>query len=416
MSESHNEVSRAEEHRDMSEARTSGVIDNRDGSPSNRPNSSLPLVAGLSTPAQQSQNRRGGKSSQFSGAKNSNRKEKRTPQIEYGRSHQPGQAREKLRQDKFDVSKLAKAVQSYHFTDVYSRGVSGGFKDKSALDKFNCWVKEHVDAIDPKSTVVCGHCGAADLLLCEHFVTNSSSNAAADGALVINAPLRTQYYFSFQIIDGLKKMLLWPTFDFARQNNRLLGGFSNSDISDDNLIPELYNYVKLRMQTSYTVNGKEDRALRLAHCSRLSHKWLESRKLKIEDDTGMTNRVMFTIQRVCDNAENQVLYGHTDPTDNFLLARVEKWTNLAIFFILYVLWGRIVMYLLPRVIALAIEYALPSALRSWTQLFLTFLNAMLVGSRLLCYEMIFSPFSNAGVVVAILAALSTYLYSISKRR
>jgi len=186
-------------------------------------------------------------------------------------------------------------------------------------------------------------------------------------------------------------------------------------MSDDNLIPELYNYVKLRMQTSYTVNGKEDRALRLAHCSRLSHKWLESRKLKIDDDTVMTNRVMFTVQRVCDNAENQVLYGHTDPTANFLLARVEKWTNAAIFFILYVIWGRIVMFLLPRALALATEYALPHALKNWVGLFHSILRAMLTGSSLLCYEMMFSPFSSAGALVVILAALSTYLYSISKR-
>jgi hypothetical protein len=144
-------------------------------------------------------------------------------------------------------------------------------------------------------------------------------------------------------------------------------------------------------------------------------KWAEKTKIKLDEDTAMTNRVMFTVQRVCDNAENNALYAATDPTQNFLLARVEEYWSILVFLIQYVLWGRIVMYCLPRLIVLGTQYALPHALRGWVSLFLSILNAMLSGSSLLCYEMIYNPFSGLGVMVVILAALSTFLCSIRQK-
>lgn len=410
MSSTTNEASSAVDGLDLSGARTPhGFKVTRNDSSFNRSNSSLPSSAGLSASSSG-----GGDSSGKRGAKSHQRKEKRKPQNGHGRDHQSGQARNA--QQKFEVHNLAREVQSFHCTETYTRAVAKGFSNHAALAKFNQWIENKSAFIDPKSMVVCGQCGSADLVLCEHFVTGSTDNTEVDGQLTINAPLRTQFFYSFQIVDGLKKMLLWPTFDFAQQNNRLLGGFSNSDITDENVVPELYNFVKLRMQTSYKVNGKEDRALRLAHCSRLGMKWVEAKKLNLDCDTTLTNRVMFTVQRVCDNAENKVLYEETDPTQNFLLARAEKIGFLLIFLLQYVFWGRVVSYLLPRTIALATAYVLPPVLRNWVSLFLSILNAMLDGSTLVCYEMIYNPFSSLGVVVAIFAVLSTYLFSINKRR
>lgn len=404
------EASPAVERGDMSVARTTGRISPGNDSSLNRSNSNLPSPAGLSTDGFIGG---GVESSYHKNAKSQRRKEKRKPQDGHGRGRQPGQARGA--QQKFEVHNLARDVQSFHCTEAYTRAVAKGFNNQGALAKFNTWIESKTAFIDPKSIVVCGQCGSADLTLCEHFVTGAKENTEVDGQLTINAPLRTQFFYSYQIVDGIKKMLVWPTFDFTQQNNRLLGGFSNSDVGDENIIPELYNFVKLRMQTSYKVNGKEDRPLRLAHCSRLGMKWVEANKMKLDGDTVMTNRVMFTVQRVCDNAENQVLYEETDPTQNFLLARAEKLRLFIIFLIQYVLWGRVVMYFLPRIIALGTEHVLPHALKNWVSLFLTILNGMLSGSSLVFYEIMFNPFSSLGAVVVIIAALSTFLFSISRR-
>lgn len=384
------------------------------GSSQNRLNTYLPSPAGKSDAIKSVGGVEKGKRKDASKTQRDKEKShKNKPLVSKGRKTQPGQARD----EKFLVKNLANQISNYYCTDAYERGVNSGFKNSAALAKFNEWVVANKSSIDPRHMPVCAHCGNADLLLCDHFVTNNDNNKQLDdGVLIINAPRTTAFYYSFQLIDGIKKMLLWPTFDFAKQNNRMLGGFSNSDIEDENIIPELYNHIKVRMQTSYKVNGTEDRALKLAHCHRIALRWAEQKKLDLDGDTVMTNRLQFTIQRVCDNAENRVLYEHTDPTQNFLLARAEAFRVWLLFLTLYVIWGRVMAYAMPRLISLATQYVLPSVIRNWVSLFLVILQSMLDGSSLLCYEMIYNPFSGIGVLVICIAALSTFLLSIRRRR
>jgi len=309
-------------------------------------------------------------------------------------------------------------TNNYHLTEAYRRAVGSGFKSQGALERFNQWVTANAGSIDPQYVVVCGHCGGADLVLCEHFVNQKSENKEQDGALVIQAPIRTHHFWTFQLIDGIKKMLVWPKFDFDSQNNKYLGGFENCDIDDENIIPDLYNHIKVRMQTSYQVNGKEDRALRLAHCQRIMHKWVESKKMNLDNDTVLTNRAMFTVQRVCDNAENQVLYAATDPTANFLLARLPSLRGLwrALFAALvYVIISKIMMaYVVPYMIVLGTKYILPGAVGTWLNLFVLSLEALLSGSKLLCWGLVVYPFSGIGVPVVLTIALLTFLWSTSR--
>lgn len=319
-----------------------------------------------------------------------------------------------------DLKEVVKAaVVNYRSTDMYQRGCSAGFKTQAALDRFNDWVRANLDTIDPSKIPVCGECGSCDLLLCNHFVVPVSVNTEHNGVLVVQAPIKTKFYFQFHFIDGIKKMLLWPEFDLKKQNNTLAGGFDNADIDDENLIPELYNHIKLKLQTSYMVNGKDDRALRLAHAQRIAHKWIDMKKINPDDDTLLTNRIMFTIQRTCDNAESAVLYKKTDPTKNFLLARLSDLKSLVrslVFLLAYLVLSRFLLLSLPTIIALATEYILPGAVNTWLSLFVSTCQALLRGSQLVCWGLVVYPFSGIGVPVMIITALLTFLWSIKQKQ
>jgi len=302
-------------------------------------------------------------------------------------------------------------------TRIYKRGVHK-YKTAEALAKFNTWVELHRDEIDPGEATVCKECGEVDLNLCEHWVGAEEKAKAEYSPTPV---VKTEHFWSYHIWDSIKRALKYPQMDLSVQNNDKTGGFDNSDISDNNIIPELYNYVKLRMQSSYSVNGVEVRNLRLEHCRRLATKWLEERKMekKAEEDTVLTNRVMFTTQRVCDNAENRVLYGYTDPEQNFLTARLpllKKWPKLLICFLLYALLGRIIMFAAPHAILFLSTYIVPGAVGNWVNLFIVTLRLLLNGSQHAFLGLFISPFTSIGVIVLCIAAFLTSLFSISSRR
>jgi len=275
--------------------------------------------------------------------------------------------------------------------------------------------------IDPSLAQVCHTCGNADLILCEHNVAEPTVEQEVLKEFAPAPVLRTEHFWSFHLWDSIKRSLNWPKFDIAVQNNTNLAGFENGDIPDENIIPELYNYVKLRMQSSYAVNGKESRPLRLEHCRRLASKWLESRKMEkaAEESTILTNRIMFTTQRVCDNTENSVMYGETDPNQNFLLARLpilKSWPKLLIGMLLYALYGRIIIFALPHLILFASTYIVPGAAAGWANLFIAMCRLLLSGSQHVFLGLIISPFTSIGVISLLIAAITTFLFSIRQTR
>lgn len=230
---------------------------------------------------------------------------------------------------------IADGIQQYRMTAIYQRGLKS-YKNAAALENFNNWVKTHIKNIDPALAQVCHICGNADLILCEHNITVEKEEIR-NCDLPVSPVLKVDHFVSYNYWNAIKQLFAKPGFNFSKQNNRTLGGFSNEHVTDNNIIPELYNYVKLRMQSSYAVNGFESRPLRLEHCRRLASKWLEQRKLekRAEEDTVLTNRIMFTTQRVCDNAENAVLYGETNPNQSFSIARLSIFAVLLILLMIY---------------------------------------------------------------------------------
>jgi hypothetical protein len=120
----------------------------------------------------------------------------------------------------------------------------------------------------------------------------------------------------------LKRGFKWPALDTHSLRDEQLAGMSNHHVSDDLIIPAMFCYIRLNMQTSYEVNGCENRALRLAHSQRLAQRWLiqEKKETLAQQDIHYNTCVLFTIQRACDNAMRTVLYGYRNPAQNFGLA------------------------------------------------------------------------------------------------
>lgn len=208
---------------------------------------------------------------------------------------------------------IAAGLRTYKYTNQYKQACATKFHSVTQLAKMNEWISQHEDDIEPEAARFCPECGDVNLLLCHH-------NLAVESVCEIEPPvenLRTVY----------RTNSWWPftksKFDFDKQNQRTLRGFKNSDIGDVMIIKQCYNYVTANMQTSYVYNGKYDRNLCLAHCQRLAMRWVEldsAGKERLMSDTTYKNRIMFTIQRACDNAENGILYAFTDPLQDFGLA------------------------------------------------------------------------------------------------
>lgn len=221
----------------------------------------------------------------------------------------------------FTAAKIKQQVVTFKSTALYVRGRDQIFPDAMALARFNNWVVAHRDEIDPSEQKVCLKCGHVDLPLCAHSVAEPVVVAQPVAPVVVPNNLR-HHEWTFRPLQSLKDAFQWPGFDTHSQSDARLHGFSNHHLPEDLIIPELFSYLTLNMQTSYLVNGKEDRALRLSHVHRLAQKWVITKNLEaaVSADQHYCVRVKFTIQRACDNAQNTMLYGERDPARNFGLA------------------------------------------------------------------------------------------------
>lgn len=213
---------------------------------------------------------------------------------------------------------VVKQTAQFRNTNTYLAAVDKGFKNRLALDKFNSWVRN--SDIDPSKVRVCNECGACDLELCEHFIVNSPTVAAVDqsGALLIpTGPCNFNYRWMW--VDKIKRMFVWPKFDADVVNNHNLNGFHNEQLGDSLINEQLFNYIRLGMNTSYVINGVDDRSARLAHCHKLASRFMDENKIKQSDrtETRFVNVVTSTIQRACDSAENRMLYAPSNPSHNF---------------------------------------------------------------------------------------------------
>jgi len=234
--------------------------------------------------------------------------------------------------------------KEYVYTKVYLAGRDKLYATRAALDKFNTWVLAHADLIDPAEQASCHICGDVDLRLCEHHLV---AELVVDP--VVPEVIAPEFHWSWNPLTQLRALFATPRFNLGVVNNKNLAGFANEHISDQMIVRPCYNYVTANMQTSYQVSGRDDRNLRLAHCHRLAMRWVEttSNKDRLMEDTVFKNQVLITVQRACDNDELRVLYGYTDPNENFGLAWLPTSVLVRMLFYLacmvcFVMVGRVV--------------------------------------------------------------------------
>nr|WRQ65155.1 hypothetical protein [Tolivirales sp.] len=206
------------------------------------------------------------------------------------------------------------AVANYHMTEAYKRGRDVLYPGAAELGRFNTWVRNHLAEINPAEQKVCVKCGHVDFILCDCSI--KTQPPVPPPQPVVPAPIYYQRIQHPWYVRWFYNVPPNPSFDMGQQNGKNLAWFKNSSISDDQIIPSLFNYITVNQQTSYAVSGQDVRSLRLAHSHRLALRWAEKENVadQLDNDTMYSHRFRFTIQRACDQAVNSMLYEYTDPT------------------------------------------------------------------------------------------------------
>lgn len=267
---------------------------------------------------------------------------------------------------------LAVKVATHRMTATYLRGRDSLYDDVRALARFNQWVQVNQELIDPSEQFVCTICGHVAFELCEHRIKPQEieENDEADAAVLpVQQDLR-HHHWSFKPISAVKKAFRMPAFDTHSHLDDRLHGFSNSHLNEDLILCDLHAYLLMNMQTSYKVNNADNRALRLAHCHKLAQRWIILNELEQQvENLHYGFRVRFTIQRACDNMQNDMVYEQRTPARNFGLAWLPGSRQKQFLFVVALL---ILAYHLPLVISLV--YRMCQIIHISVQIFLSILT------------------------------------------
>lgn len=240
---------------------------------------------------------------------------------------QPGQARDQAMR-----GHIAEQQRRYERTEWYAAAVKAGFKNPAALDRFNRLAARFSDSIDPCKVPVCTECGGAEVELCQHFVVNAGVEMDQnEGDEVIFIPPQVNMRYRFDWVNKVRRMFTWPRFDSDANVNHYINGFDNECISDDYLWPELLAYIRLNFNTSYVVSGVDDRQARLCHAKKIALRFLDESKIPlIERNSAIfVNRFLHTIQRACDQKDDEMLLKVSNPKWNFWVAPSDLWSKRA---------------------------------------------------------------------------------------
>lgn len=224
------------------------------------------------------------------------------------------------------IRNIKQQVKTYKTTSLYLRGRDLIYPDALALARFNTWVAANQDEIDPAEQKVCGVCGHVDFQLCAHSLREDPPSVVTEDVPLVADNLRHHRIKNLSFLSSLRQAFASPGFDTHSMSDDRLHGFTNDSLPDELMIPELFSYLVFNMQTSYEVNGVDNRALKLSHVHRLAQRWVIAKNLenKLEADLHFCVRLRNTVQRACDNAQNAMLYAHRDPVRNFGLAWLPK--------------------------------------------------------------------------------------------
>jgi hypothetical protein len=205
------------------------------------------------------------------------------------------------------------AVPNYRATQQYLALDARQYTSAAQIARANRWILANQAHIDPNEVQICTECDfGADFTICackitpvqqQHQQAVPNIHAGLPDTLRVGQTWRDWFWGKEQ-----------STFSFHQQNNSNLDEFTNSTIDDAYIVPELYNFITGNMYVSYVNSaGVEDRRLRIEHCKRLSARYLETNKMDCSADTMLNNRVKFTVQRSCDQIENEMLYREHRP-------------------------------------------------------------------------------------------------------
>lgn len=236
---------------------------------------------------------------------------------------------------KAQATEVAVGLSTYKFTAWYTAAVSKGFKSKVALDRFNATVLQHQDEIDPTKVPVCCQCGHSDIVICSCMVepqAPATVDLAEDGNTILIPTGPTHIKYRFDWVNRVKRMFVWPHFNVKRDINHNIGFMKNSDIPEEAmLMSSMLAYIRLGMNTSYTINGVHDRAAKLAHAKKLGLRFLDENDVELDEKTNpeFVNKFHFTVQRATDMNDDSMLFQHSNQEHgiwNFLRAPSLKTT------------------------------------------------------------------------------------------
>lgn len=318
---SQNKVSAGHEVKTRHGGRQDSAEENEkaDGSPlPERPNSSLPSPAGLSSCTVTA----GGKNSRRKdGAKSSKhrrRKVKTSPKPKGKGSGSPtdGQARH-----------IADELNKFKKTKLYKTAFEKGFRSIASLNKFNDWAAAHVDEIDPDAIPFCTYCMVQNVELCDCFISTMGQVDVheVDDSLVIpsgpKAPIELHYTwfgrFYRRVFRGYDRSRFNPNIVNNHHVNELAevrDWAKHQERCDEDIIEPMYCYIRAHLNVSYALDGVDQRKARLAHAHKLALKWVEINKFTTRlTEITFVNMMQVTIQRCADQCENNLLYSYVDP-------------------------------------------------------------------------------------------------------
>lgn len=220
---------------------------------------------------------------------------------------------------------VARNIMVYTHTRWYCKAIEAGFSNLAALDKFREHVARLLDQIDPACVPVCRDCGTSDIYLCDCRIIGEALkgvtvNVDEDDSIDLLVPQVVNFERKFTWFEGVLKLFYRPTFNPKTNNNHFLAGYNNSSLHDDFQWDGMASFIRLNLNTSYVVDNKDRRDLRLAHAHKLAHRYMDVIKLRESERVKpeFVSRVIHTVQRVTDGAENPMLYAHTNPTHNLI--------------------------------------------------------------------------------------------------
>lgn len=214
--------------------------------------------------------------------------------------------------------KLKSGLNEYYATAWYTKAVGAGFKSKAALDRFNAAVAAKANDIDPNCAPVCTSCGSSDLQLCDDFIVANGVVAIQDDALVVPAGA-ANVRFSWDWFKGIRRAFTRPWYNSEHPINHQIGWMDNNSLPEGELLwADLASYIRLNLNTSYTLNGVFDRAAKLAHAKKLALRFFDENKVGNNErlEPGFVARVHFTVQRVTDQADDAFLLAQTNQEHN----------------------------------------------------------------------------------------------------